>query len=45
MSDKCDVNGCENPAHTFVQKGDESIEGMLYCEQHFRRVFFGETEE
>lgn len=45
MSDKCDVDGCENRSHTFIEKGDESIEGMLFCEKHFRRVFFGETEE
>ena len=65
MSDHCDVDGCENRAHTFIQKeviesgrqsgrdrrhtieseDNESIEGMLYCEKHFRKVFFGETDE
>jgi len=45
MSEKCDVDECENRAHTFIEAGDESIEGMLYCEKHFREVFFGETQE
>jgi len=45
MSETCEVDGCENRAHTFIEKGDDSIEGMLYCEQHFREIFFGETDE
>ncbi|UXF50245.1 hypothetical protein 7865G3C7_14 [Haloquadratum phage sp.] len=54
MSDHCDVDGCENRAHTshrhyatdkFIEKGDDSLEGMIYCEQHFREMFFGETDE
>jgi len=64
MTDGCDVDGCDNDAHTFIQKeviesgrqsgrdrrhtieaGDDSIEGMLYCEKHFREISFGETDE
>jgi len=45
MTDYCDVDGCENRAHTFIEKGDDSIEGMLFCEQHFRKRFFGETND
>jgi len=45
MSETCDVDGCENRAHTFIEKGDDSIEGMTYCQQHFREMFFGETDE
>jgi len=44
-SETCDVDGCDNRAHTFIEKGDASIEGMTYCEQHFREIFFGGTEK
>jgi len=44
MSDHCDVDGCENDAHIF-EKGDDSLEGMIYCKQHFRQIFFEETQE
>jgi len=45
MTDGCDADGGDNRAHTVIEKGDDAIEGMVYCEEHVRKVFFGETDE
>ena len=38
MSELCDVHECKNRAQRVIEKGDDSIEGMAYCQKHFRQA-------
>ena len=38
MTDRCDVHECKNRAQRVIDKGDDSIESMAYCQKHFREA-------
>jgi hypothetical protein len=48
MSDKCDVDGCENDAHSIWETKDDNgklIAEKIFCKEHNKSFIFGEIDE